>query len=44
MARESPHNDLVLAMALAAGYGEHYRTVVDDLPHLLLFRGAICEK
>jgi hypothetical protein len=38
--RENPHDDLVLAVALAAWYGEHYKPVVDDSPPSLSFRGS----
>ena len=30
--RENPHDDLVLAVAMAAWYGEEYRPIVDDTP------------
>jgi hypothetical protein len=39
MWRENPHDDLVLAVALAAWYGEHYKPVVDDSSPSLSFRG-----
>ena len=38
--RENPHDDLVLAVALAAWYGEHYKPVVDNSPPSLSFRGS----
>jgi hypothetical protein len=38
--RENPHDDLVLAVALAAWYGEHYKPVVDDTPPSMSFRGV----
>ncbi len=38
--RENPHDDLVLAVALAAWYGEHYKPVVDDSPPSLSFQGS----
>ena len=38
--RENPHDDLVLAVALAAWYGEHYKPVVDNTPPSLSFRGS----
>lgn len=40
MWRENSHDDLVLAIALAAWYGEHHRPVVDDSPPSLSFRGS----
>lgn len=40
MWRENPHDDLVLAVALAAWYGEHYRPIVDDTPPSLSIRGS----
>jgi hypothetical protein len=38
--RENPHDDLVLAVALACWYGEEYRPVVDNTPPSLSFRGS----
>ncbi len=38
--RENPHDDLVLAVALAAWYGEHDNPVVDDTPPSLSIRGS----
>jgi len=40
MWRENPHDDLVLAVALAAWYGEEYKPVVDDTPPSLSIRGS----
>jgi hypothetical protein len=42
--RENPHDDLVLAVALAAWYGEHYKPVVDDSSPSLSFRGSRYQK
>ncbi len=38
--RENPHDDLVLAVALAAWYGESYKPVVDDPPIFYSSRGV----
>jgi len=40
MWRENPHDDLVLAVALAAWYGERHRSVVHHAPPSLSFRGS----
>jgi hypothetical protein len=37
---KNPHDDLVLAVALAAWYGENYRPVVNNTPPSLSFRGS----
>jgi len=38
--RENPHDDLVLAVALAAWYGEHHKPIVDNSPPSLSFGGV----
>ncbi len=38
--RENPHDDLVLAVAMAAWYGEHYKPIEDDTPPSLSIRGS----
>jgi hypothetical protein len=38
--RENPHDDLVLAVALACWLGENQRTVIYGVPPSLSFRGS----
>ncbi len=38
--RENPHDDLVLAVALTAWYGENYKPMVDNSSPSLSFRGS----
>jgi hypothetical protein len=40
MWRENPHDDLVLAVALAAWYRERYKPVVDNTPPSISYGGV----